>query len=1041
MYGRGGGGGGGYRGDRGGGGGYRGDRGGGGGYRGDRGGGGGYRGDRGGGGGYRGDRGGGGGYRGDRGGGGGYRGGGGRGRGGGPSNDGPPIFQDNNAPPVDSNVAAIEDQFASNAGSGQPIANLSASSAAVMPLRPGYGTQGKKVEVFANYIKIQAPKDLILTRYNIEVAPKPDESSTGKAADSKVPTGKKLKRIIQLLLNLPEFSGVASEWKSMVVSPRPLNIRDGQTFEIKYIEDGHDEALERAKTFLVRAVTPLSFSVSDYVNYLSTTTPNAQFTHGLETIQVLNAVFGHHPQSHDGNVSVGQNRHFAIEPKGTGYHSWDLDGGLVSLRGYFQSARPATGGILLNVNTVHGVFFEPLRLDQLYNKLGANNKRNLNGTLKGTRVRQLHLPTKKNKQGKEVPNIKSIWGLATPGDGKGGKDDNPPQVKAYGAGPNDVRFYIAERSGGEPAPPGLPVNGYITIYDYFKIKYPQVKLNPSNSVVNVGSSLRPNYLPAEVCMMVPGQPVKKKLGPNQTQEMIKFACRTPAQNATSVVQDGRHVLSLNSQNPILSKFGFEVGQSLISVNARVLQPPSVRYGGSGSLAPRNGSWNMINVRFHTPAKIGPWTCIMFPTQGRNDIDVSGMRTHVTAFQAQLQAAGVSAGELLAPSPATCEVSPVDREGNDRRIKQVFKQIASRSPQPRVVLCILPRNDAAIYSSIKTAADTIAGIHTVCCVNNKFTKLQRQEQYFGNVALKFNLKSGGVNHILDPVKLGIVSEGKTMVVGIDVTHPSPGSREGAPSVAGIVASVDKYLGQWPSAFSIQAKSKTEMVSDLQGLFASRLQLWQKRNQGQLPENVLIYRDGVSEGQYKLVLQEELPQIRNACKLHYPASDTKRGLPKITIVVCGKRHHTRFYPKSTGEADRSFNCVAGTVVDRGVTETRNWDFYLQAHACLQGTARACHYYVILDEIFRSGKVKAPNRNHADSLEELTHNMSHLFGRATKAVSLCPPAYYADLLCTRVRCYLSDMFDPSEAQSVLSGSNNTPALETVVIPNNLKDSMYYI
>ena len=189
-----------------------------------------------------------------------------------------------------------------------------------------------------------------------------------------------------------------------------------------------------------------------------------------------------------------------------------------------------------------------------------------------------------------------------------------------------------------------------------------------------------------------------------------------------------------------------------------------------------------------------------------------------------------------------------------------------------------------------------------------------------------------------------------------------------------------------------------------------------------------------------MTEELPQIRNACRLKYPATDTKRGLPRITIVVCGKRHHTRFYPKNSGDADKSSNLMAGTVVDRGVTETRNWDFYLQAHACLQGTARACHYYVIIDEIFRSNKVKGGHKNHADALEELTNNMSHLFGRATKAVSLCPPAYYADLLCTRVRCYLSEVFDPSEAQSVMSGGTNQ-TIEDIVIPPSMRDSMYYI
>ena len=282
----------------------------------------------------------------------------------------------------------------------------------------------------------------------------------------------------------------------------------------------------------------------------------------------------------------------------------------------------------------------------------------------------------------------------------------------------------------------------------------------------------------------------------------------------------------------------------------------------------------------------------------------------------------------------------------------------------------------------------------------------------------------------------------MVVGLDVTHPSPGSKEGAPSVAAIVASVDKFLGQWPGAFSIQ-EGRKEMVSSLEALFLSRLRLWQKHNKNQLPENIILYRDGVSEGQYQQLLDLELPLIRNACKQAYPATATNQGHPKVSIIVCGKRHHTRFYPSTDAEADRSSNCNPGTVVDRGVTEVRFWDFFIQPHACLQGTARPGHYVVILDEIFRSRAIKPPHQNAADALEDLTHNMCHLFGRATKAVSLCPAAYYADLLCTRARCYLSDQFDPNDTSATPSIASGTPSQPNfdITVPDSLKDTMWYI
>jgi hypothetical protein len=357
---------------------------------------------------------------------------------------------------------------------------------------------------------------------------------------------------------------------------------------------------------------------------------------------------------------------------------------------------------------------------------------------------------------------------------------------------------------------------------------------------------------------------------------------------------------------------------------------------------------------------------------------------------------------------------------------------------------MPGIDAAIYNRIKLLGDIRKGIRNLCVIESKFAK-ERNSQYFINVGLKFNLKLGGNNQVLSPDRLGVVSEGKTMVVGIDVTHPSPGSASSAPSVAGIVASKDKFLGQWPADIRIQA-SRQEMVSGLDNLLKGRLRVWYNNNGNTLPDNLLIYRDGVSEGQYNVVLEQELPLLRQACKEVYGPGPLSKGLPRISIIVVGKRHNTRFYPTTSENArGRSMNPENGTVVDRGVTEARNWDFFLQAHHALQGTARPAHYYVIIDEIFRSRKnqLLAP----ADALEALTHNMCYLFGRATKAVSICPPAYYADLVCERARCYLSGIFDATPGQtpaaSVTEGHSQDPVAnpDDVVIHPNVKDSMFYI
>ena len=46
----------------------------------------------------------------------------------------------------------------------------------------------------------------------------------------------------------------------------------------------------------------------------------------------------------------------------------------------------------------------------------------------------------------------------------------------------------------------------------------------------------------------------------------------------------------------------------------------------------------------------------------------------------------------------------------------------------------------------------------------------------------------------------------MLVGIDVTHPGPGSVKGTPSIAAVVASFESSYAQYPCSLEIQETKK-------------------------------------------------------------------------------------------------------------------------------------------------------------------------------------------------------------------------------------------
>lgn len=67
----------------------------------------------------------------------------------------------------------------------------------------------------------------------------------------------------------------------------------------------------------------------------------------------------------------------------------------------------------------------------------------------------------------------------------------------------------------------------------------------------------------------------------------------------------------------------------------------------------------------------------------------------------------------------------------------------------------------------------------------------------------------------------------MVVGIGVAHRFPRSCKDAPSVVGVVATIDEKYGQWPSQRALPGGLK-QMVSKFEDIIVQQLRVWRKDN---------------------------------------------------------------------------------------------------------------------------------------------------------------------------------------------------------------------
>lgn len=100
----------------------------------------------------------------------------------------------------------------------------------------------------------------------------------------------------------------------------------------------------------------------------------------------------------------------------------------------------------------------------------------------------------------------------------------------------------------------------------------------------------------------------------------------------------------------------------------------------------------------------------------------------------------------------------------------------------------------------------------------------------------------------------------MVLGVDVTHGLTGSKK--PSVAAVVGSHDPACTRYAAAVSEQTAGH-EVVLGMQESVRVLLAGY-KAQRGQLPEAILVFRDGVSDSMYGAVVQHEVAAIRAACQ---------------------------------------------------------------------------------------------------------------------------------------------------------------------------------
>jgi len=730
-----------------------------------------------------------------------------------------------------------------------------------------------------------------------------------------------------------------------------------------------DEGTEKEFTCRVRRVNVISFDA------LRRWVQSGQGNVPYEALQAIEVIMRHRVCMMPSTVAFGRSifvPHSSTQfPLGDGAEVW---------LGYQQSARPCQRGITVTINQAASAFVAAGPVIELLAQAA-----NMPASQLQQGVRTNSWEFKAMKQA--VTGIKvEVTHM--------GNARRQYRVTGLSTVPADQDMFDHEELGR------------ISVAQYFGSHYRHRLMYPKLPCLRVGS--KGVRLPPEVCVVKAGMRVRR-LTPQQTQSMIRVAASAPDVKRQSIQTQMEQNLQFH-RDPQAAAFGINIDTKMMQVNARILDAPTLQYKLPPKMQVSGGSWNLKQCRFLEPSKINAWAfcCFISQQQAQGRGPDEGLNSFINTLGRKLFEIGITWRTDQVKQPVVKFLQPGPPESMQQTaaegMAQASEECRRRHGHPAsIIICVLPTKDSGPYRAVKWAGDHAVGIVTQCIVasNAGITRPPKGlEQYCANVAMKVNAKLGGTNVTIFNRMFPLIADRPFMLIGADVTHPPPGSDN--PSIAGVVGSLDGNCAKYATRILVQGP-RDEIISELDRAVKELLQEFE-RNTRKKPERIVFYRDGVSEGQFATVMDQELPLLRKA----FRDVSQNEYQPLVTFVVVQKRHNTRLFPKP-GEGDRKGNILPGTVVDRDICHPFEFDFYLNSHEGLQGTVRPSHYHVLMDE----------NKFQADQLQILTHHLCYLFCRCTRSVSVCPPAYYAHLAAERGRLLCSAYSSSgSETESAASG-----------------------
>ncbi|KAG1661158.1 Piwi-like protein Ago3 [Nymphon striatum] len=421
------------------------------------------------------------------------------------------------------------------------------------------------------------------------------------------------------------------------------------------------------------------------------------------------------------------------------------------------------------------------------------------------------------------------------------------------------------------------------------------------------------------------------------------------QNCLNKFRD--NIMKNPESKQVLEEWGLALDENNLQLQGRLLKMEDIIFKDSTAEAGPFADWGRacINNQVISAVDLNNW--VMVCTK-RN-------QTQVSDFIQKLKVVGKKFGMHVADP----RLNVLNTDHTDAFIRCIREQI---SPVVQLFVFVFPTSRDDRYSAVKKLCCVEHPVSSQVIIAKTISQAKNLTSVTQKIALQINCKLGGeLWGVRIPVK-------QLMICGVDVYHDA---KTRGRSCVGFTASINQNITRWFSNAHFQ-NSGEELVNGLKIFLVSACRKYYEVNH-ELPQKIVVYRDGVGDGQLTHVADYEVPQLLDSLKCF--GSDYN---PSLTIIIVQKRINARMFLNNRNGLE---NPSPGSVLDHTVTRKHWYDYFLVSQHVRQGTVSPTHYIVVYDT----------SKFTPDHIQRLTYKMTHLYYNWPGTIRSPAPCQYAHKL----------------------------------------------